>query len=418
MKRSFLLIFCFVFINFYSQKKVSYVKDTAQKLSIKNISETPFFPVDDLLVLEKKSDAVYWFKTSTFATDAVYVFQIQNIEIKNIEAYQNGKQLSKMPHERYPAFKIDPNFEAYFRVTSDSKANFPISFDSLEDFVYKEKNELVINGFYYGFAFVVVLYSLFYYFFFRDTTYLYYAIFLLNITFAFFLLDGMFDLFGFSTETVKIIIVANYVSLAYFSSKFINSFLNLEEIYPKLKTYTYAVGFVIIALAFSYIFIGNYNFYVALSMLVFLLMTTYWITGILLFKKNVFTKILVFGYALLLFGSLDSFVFTNFGISFLNLNTHHLKIAGIIQIIALWFAVVFREKSLKKENRAMKIDIINYTKKLQEIGNNFNKEKLVNNLTVREREIFDLIIAGNTNKQIADSISVSINTVKFHIKNI
>jgi DNA-binding NarL/FixJ family response regulator len=40
------------------------------------------------------------------------------------------------------------------------------------------------------------------------------------------------------------------------------------------------------------------------------------------------------------------------------------------------------------------------------------------NLTERELEVLRLIRDGNKNKQIADQLSISENTVNFHIKNI
>lgn len=39
-------------------------------------------------------------------------------------------------------------------------------------------------------------------------------------------------------------------------------------------------------------------------------------------------------------------------------------------------------------------------------------------LTKREREIQDLILKGNSNMQIAEELSISINTVKTHVAHI
>lgn len=45
-------------------------------------------------------------------------------------------------------------------------------------------------------------------------------------------------------------------------------------------------------------------------------------------------------------------------------------------------------------------------------------EPLIEPLTAREREVLELLVAGRTNKEIAQRLVVSENTVKYHLKNI
>ncbi|MGQ0601186.1 MAG: response regulator transcription factor [Anaerolineales bacterium] len=40
------------------------------------------------------------------------------------------------------------------------------------------------------------------------------------------------------------------------------------------------------------------------------------------------------------------------------------------------------------------------------------------NLTPRERQILQLVVAGKTNKEIADEIRISIKTVEFHLDHV
>jgi len=42
----------------------------------------------------------------------------------------------------------------------------------------------------------------------------------------------------------------------------------------------------------------------------------------------------------------------------------------------------------------------------------------INSLTERETEVFNLIAEGMSNKEIADCLNITINTVKHYIKNI
>lgn len=42
----------------------------------------------------------------------------------------------------------------------------------------------------------------------------------------------------------------------------------------------------------------------------------------------------------------------------------------------------------------------------------------LDNLSLRERVIFDLIVSSKSNKEMANEVNISVNTVKFHVKNI
>lgn len=54
-------------------------------------------------------------------------------------------------------------------------------------------------------------------------------------------------------------------------------------------------------------------------------------------------------------------------------------------------------------------------KSFAEIVDSYSKH---HNFTSREKEIFVLLLEGNTNNAISEKLYISDNTVKFHIKNI
>ncbi|MDR0670776.1 MAG: helix-turn-helix transcriptional regulator, partial [Oscillospiraceae bacterium] len=47
-----------------------------------------------------------------------------------------------------------------------------------------------------------------------------------------------------------------------------------------------------------------------------------------------------------------------------------------------------------------------------------NQDVLFAQLTMTEKKVYELILGGYSNQQMADILYVSINTIKFHIKNI
>lgn len=62
------------------------------------------------------------------------------------------------------------------------------------------------------------------------------------------------------------------------------------------------------------------------------------------------------------------------------------------------------------------IEISTSKRELNHLRQNFRKR--LNSLTVREREVYELVIRGNTNKMIAGKLNIKLGTVEFHRSNL
>ncbi|APZ47206.1 hypothetical protein BW723_13335 [Polaribacter reichenbachii] len=416
----FFIFLLFISSSVFSQNEVYYFKDFDNSLTEKTIILKEFKPIEKL-ILEPHSEASFWFKIPKSEAKEAYIFKVKTHRIKHSKAFQNFKEVKSLKKERFLAYKFKRNEDVYVKLNSDFVSYFPFELDKEVDSNFREKLIITLNGFFYGFIFLIIIYSLLYYSFFEDKTFLYYALFLSSINLMFFLLDGTLILFGLDYSYINLLILLNYILISFYSSKFVDCFLNLDEVYPKLKYYTYTLGSLIIAFVIIFYFNNSHNIFIVLNVLVFLLLLTYWLSALVLFNKNNFTKLFVLGFAILLFSGLDSFVFRNLGISIFSTDGFNIKLGGIIQIIIFGFAILFREKQLRKKNTFMKKEIRKFSNKIKtkntKIDAKLNKEKL-QSLSVREREIFDLILKGKSNKEISTKANVSINTVKFHVKNI
>ncbi len=130
---------------------------------------------------------------------------------------------------------------------------------------------------------------------------------------------------------------------------------------------------------------------------------------------------MVFAESLLLFSAIDFFILKFIGITVINIDSISIKIGAFFEMIILSFGVLYRMKMLIKENDFMKNEIINYSREIEVLSVNIKDDSnsdSIGNLSIREKEIFDLIVLGKSNKIIADDLNISINTVKFHVKNI
>jgi DNA-binding CsgD family transcriptional regulator len=420
MRYKLFIFLLFLATSICSQNEVYLFKDIKNEYSESNITNANFKPVKKV-ILEKQTDATYWFKIPAYKTELDYIFRINNIRINKSTAFQNSKELQKMPNERYIAFKFDRNASVYIRVNSKFTAHYPFNLAEESVSNYNEKLQLIVNSFYYGFAFLVILYCFFYFYFFKDVAFVYYALLLLILLLGFSVMDGMWHFFMVDDQIIDFIILFNYIFLAFVSSKFVSSFLRLDNHFPKLERYTYLLGLVIILLVIHFLFFRIHIIFIIINILVFVILFIFWFTGILLFKNNIYTKIFVFAYVGLLFSGIDFFVLKNFGYSLFETNPTNMKIGGLIQIMVISVAVLYREKTLRASNYFMKNEIIKYSSDLEKLNisakDESKKDNLIN-LSTREREIFDLIISQKLNKEIANTLNISVNTVKFHVKNI
>lgn len=420
MKFKLIIIFLFYVGTSFSQLEVYYYKDLESKQTYNNI-ENEDFRILDKRVLEKYSEATFWFKIPAVDSDLNYIFRLNNVIIKNAHAYQNFQEVKRLKNQRFVSYKFSRKSPLYIKVNAKFNAYFPIELKTEEAILYKDKLELLINGFYYGIAFLVILFSIIYFYFFKDESFLYYAFLLSSLTFSLLVIDGMFNFFNIHEKAIEFLILLNYLFIAYCSSKFSNSFLLLDIHYPKVKKYTHVLIVIIILFVNLYLIYSKNEIFIILNILTFMLLFLYWFMGVLLFNKNMHIKLFTLGYVILLFSGFDFFVLRNLGITFIESNTTNMKIGGFTQIIILSFAVLFREKNLREHNFKMKNEIIKYSQEIKHLIKQEKEEPIKENLedlSIREREIFDLIITGKSNKEIADAINISVNTVKFHLKNI
>ena len=420
MKFKLLLLLLFLTGSIFSQSEIYYLKDSSNNLTPETVLNKEFLPLQNR-ILEKYSNSTFWFKIPSSNTHLKYVIRINSIRGNNAKAYQDLNEIKKLNHQRHTSFKFSREHPLYIKVNTILNPYFPIDLSTEGDSFYKENLNLLMISFYYGIAFLVILFSINYYYFFKDITFIYYAFFLISLTFSFLVSDGMLTFFNINDKVIEILILLDYIVIAYYVSKFSNSFLLIDNFYPKVKKYVYAVGVNIILFVFLFLILRKNELYIILNILMFILLFIYWFIGILLFNKSVHNRIFTLGYVILLFSCLDFFVLNNFGVSLFNSSPFTNKIGGFIQIMTLSFAVLFREKNLRKYNFFMKNEIKKFSKELAELSlrnNEEPKKESIENLSVREREIFDLITFGKSNKEIASEANISVNTVKFHVKNI
>lgn len=102
-----------------------------------------------------------------------------------------------------------------------------------------------------------------------------------------------------------------------------------------------------------------------------------------------------------------------------------MKVSSVFEMLILSYAVVYRMRILHKENADIQASLFQRTSQIEKLEDELNKLKLgennkitTANLSGREVEILKMIANGTPTKEMADKLFISVNTIKYHVKNL
>lgn len=293
------------------------------------------------------------------------------------------------------------------------------------------------SGLYFGMILMLLLVNLFFYFNLKDKIYLYYIFLVGSTNFVLAYHEGLlYPLVKNRFFTYDVDMISHYVQLIA-GYLFFSKFVNLSKHYAKINTVLKYL-LVIITLVYLGYFTNNNHNWIAwadnLGVSVFLF---FWILSFSLHKKEPFTKLITLSFGVVIIAGFIHILFGGIALPVIDHTTNIVKLGAILEAIILTYATTYRTKILKEENRRIAIELQNYISKVLNLENslqkiNTEKEstkdekaslKLVevakkHELTDREMDVFLYLAKGLNNQQIADQLFVSINTIKFHIRNI
>lgn len=280
----------------------------------------------------------------------------------------------------------------------------------------------LLTGLYYGFVFMVLTLCLLLFTAFRERYVLYYVIFLFTITLSIAHSDGLLALV-LGKGALKFTGPVSHLLTGIAGILFGTQLLNIKgrvkfRWYGLLLTgLLYITGLVTGAEVFSYI--ADWG--------VFIVLASVWIAGFEGIKTNLQSRYVILAYAAILFAGMDFYILKPVGISVINASHIELKLAGIIEMTGFIVFTIYKIALLRKENRLYKIEInepVNETAKLNFYAAatvstvNYNHLKTLYGLTDCEVKVLKCITGGFNNTQISKELFISVNTVKYHVRNI
>lgn len=384
--------------------------------------ESEFYPLSGSVINLGQKEGAIWVRVDFANGNSAHVVRFEYPSLTDGELYLERDESSdalgmpSLPQERFLTFQI-PKYtqKAWFRIIPEKDAFLPVRVYTESEFQQHERQQQLINGFYYGFAAMVILGNVLMFITFGGRTFLYYSLFQLSITVSIIYTDGYFNLTSVSDWWKQYAEALLHLSAGWCCLFFISHFLTLKE--HLLTFYKVSVGLMIACTSTVGVFLFSNNGYAFIASEAFILCTytVYLCTAIMLYKKQVYAKYVLLAYGVLVPFTYLFFLSPQLGWQGLEVNGLLIKAGGIGEMLILTFAVTYRMRTIQEENEQMRQDLLSYSESSLHSGQDEITHVL---LTPREKEVLEFLQAGLTNKEISKELSVSVNTVKYHIKNV
>ncbi|MAN58643.1 MAG: hypothetical protein CMC08_02275 [Flavobacteriaceae bacterium] len=273
------------------------------------------------------------------------------------------------------------------------------------------------NGLYYGFILALLLLNGISYFLFEEKLFLYFSLTLAGFITVFFVNDGLLSLLTEAPVHLPTLSTSLLVLGVGCMAVFSHYYLKSEETFKKLKYVS--LGLFALATLFalpnwvapSQTLLGISN---AALMAI---LANYLILGIAQFSSRNYAKFFVVAMGIPLLFMIDFFVFQKLSISFLNTGTIHLKIALLVEVLILTYAIVYRMRAIKEENEMRQTEMRIFLKR-QEMLNRESVAKLMQDVYLEnlimqhdldglEIKLLQYISEGKENEKIARKLKLT-----------
>lgn len=438
---SFFFFLCF---NNYCQsqnnnliEKVSFSPGFENTHTIKTISKVKFKELNNPRISYK--NGVYWFKIlldSSALLKKSIVFDFKEPTIEEVSLFSNSSLLAtRQISYGNTAISIqldNPNSTHYFiKVLFKRQVHLPLTVIDSANFTNSKNSFFLKAGLYYGLSFMVFMVNLIFFISLKDRTYLYYACFLGMLNIAYCGFDGI-SYWVFSLENIDFYIIFSHYLLQVFGTFFAGKFLNLNKHQPKANKL--GVTILILNASMYVLFFTTNNFlYCAIGDLIGVsILFYYWVLGVFTLKKEKFAIFFVIGYVIIIFVAIFFLIPLNFGLSFVSLSLTQLKIGALVEMFVLTYAITYRVKKMQQASIQIQFEIKEHLKHIFQLEKKLDSKDSANenlsqkietltetyNLTEREADVLQLISQGYNQKKIAESLFISLNTVKYHSRNL
>ncbi len=400
-------------------------------LSAKNLFYKPFdsdlpqphsagsfvFKVTPLAYTSPKKNYVIYFPTEHLSS--IRLCRLQNATLIPLKSAGNNHHDSSTPWG-YPRFILKGGQKTYYLETSFKKGvYFPVQLMPEPEFRRFEVKGNFGLGMFYGLAAVIFIMNALFFIFFRQCIFAYYGLFQAFIVTSIASSDGLFTFFTDNPYFLTYADIPLHIGIFVTGFFFAGQFMGWPEAFNRMK---FVVILAVVCSATSmmlYMSSGEMLFYILAESIALLMLCSYWVIALMHFKTNKNACLYVLAYSLYLFFAVEYYIARQIGLPGVRLFSGQLKISCVTEMIVLLIGIIYRAITVLHENRYFRKKIESY------IQEKSDKQKLdlqvlrvKYNLTEREAEVLSYMVHGMSNPEIAEKMFVSVNTIKYHIRNI
>lgn len=293
-----------------------------------------------------------------------------------------------------------------------------------------------IIGIFFGFMIVMAIYNLLLYFSLKDKAYLFYVgtvVFNILTVLAIHGISG--ELFWTNQPELDKSIYITFAGISmFFSSRFAALYLNLKYRHKKLDNFMWILAILSLLLSISSVLLPD-NFVIPFGRWLVLLSFPSYIIVAVIALKNRFKAAKYYIIAWIPY-ALGLIIRTIHGAGWLpdnKLIISSIEIGGALEVVLLSLALAYRIKEIQEENIQIRTQLQGYIAQVLSLeekiqshskdDKNEAEQKILDiaqkhELTERETDVLIYLTKGLNNKQIADELFISVNTLKYHTRNI
>jgi hypothetical protein len=291
------------------------------------------------------------------------------------------------------------------------------------------QGNLFNQGLFYGFALTIVLLNLVCFFVFDEILFVKFSATVAALTIALFFAEGLFPLIGIDGLLQNYMMQSTLLLIAIgLHSLFTEKYLTIKEYYPKLSQISLAAFGVAFLLLITSWINGSEALTSIVNVILFSVLSFYFIVGVLLFSKKNYAKFYVIGTFIPLLFSIDYFLLKPLGIEFLFTEVVHLKVATLFEVLLLSYAIIYRMEAVKEEGELRQTEMRIYLKRQDAMTRN-QVEQLVEDVYLEnlimqydldgiEIKLLQYISEGKENTKIARKLKLTEDEVVDYTKDL
>jgi len=434
---SFITLVLFITFLFRSDFLVAQeVLYSQQQLDYPSVVNEDFAHIPEASIINRGLDnGTYWLKVLQPGDLQRRVIEFPFARLRNVRIHHSsdrnyGAAKAFYSHFQLPA--VESNKYFYIQVDAYRPGYIPIKIRTSKAFEDHQQSRMLRLGLYYGFAISVILFNLLFYLYFRERSFLLYVIFLVVISLNLAVEDGTLNYWNIPWHIADVLDSLWHWLVPVTCAIFTWDYMQFHNYLPKIKWPLAAMLGISGILYFIYHLTGGVLASAWADTTAVLALFIIQLGGLVIFKKTVFARVFVLAYSAILLFAFDLYVPKHFGFSFLGLSSDFLKIGGVIEMVVFSVALVYRMNVLREDNEYYKKEIRSMMEEIRQSTDDLMQSQSPQrpqeaskvdiskefNLTKRQIEILEGIQRGLSNQEIADELYISLNTVKYHTKNI